>query len=343
MNGHANALRLLGRFDEALRGFARAIELNPTHPVLRANHAQLTLLLGDLEHGFRNYESRLAMLPPRMDELAQRPLWLGQPLAGKRIVLHGEQGLGDTIQFARYVEQVAHIGGTVFLEVQRPLAALFAGHPNTAGVFGQGEALPPSDYRCSLMSLPFRFGTRLDTIPPQRLQVDARRLEMWRARIGTSQRLRVGVCWSGSTTHGDDHNRSMTFAQFAQALPAGASYFSVQRDVRASDAAALAARSDVMHFGDALEDFADTAAIVELMDVVVSVDTAVAHVAGALGKKLWLLLPLVPDWRWLLEREDSPWYPSARLFRQSRLGDWTVTLARVREELTEAMRARNAA
>jgi tetratricopeptide (TPR) repeat protein len=342
MNGRGNALRLLCRFDEALRSFARAIELNPTHPMVRANHAQLTLLLGDFERGFQGYESRIAMLPPRADELNQRALWLGQPLVGKRIVLHGEQGLGDTIQFARYVERVAQAGATVYLEVQPALKTLFSGYADTAGVFAQGEALPQSEYRCSLMSLPFRFSTRLDTIPPRRLQPDAHHLSKWRARLGAGSKLRIGICWSGSTTHGDDHNRSIAFAQFAQALPAGADYYSLQRELRESDATALAARKDVVHFGEELEDFADTAALTELMDLVLSVDTAVAHVAGALGKPLRLLLPLVPDWRWMLEREDTPWYPTARLVRQTRLGHWGDTLTRVRERLVDAIRNQRA-
>jgi len=339
LNGRGNALRMLERFEEALKSFAQALELNPGHPTLHANHAQLTLLLGDFERGWRCYESRVAMLPPRSNEVTRRPLWQGQqPLAGKRILLHGEQGLGDTIQFARYIDNVVATGATVFLEVQPPLKTLLASYPDVAGVFAEGEALPPFDYRCSLMSLPFVFGTRLDTIPAQQLQVDSHRLQKWRDRLGPSRGLRVGIAWSGSATHGDDHNRSIALGEFTQALPPGIQYFSVQKDARSTDAPTLTARADIVHVGDELEDFSDTAALVELMDLVISVDTAAAHVSGALGKKLWLLLPLVPDWRWLLKREDSPWYPNAKLFRQQALGDWSKTIERVCEELSALTR-----
>jgi tetratricopeptide (TPR) repeat protein len=333
-NGHSNALRALSRFEEALAGFARALELSPGHATLLANQAQLTLLLGDFERGWQRYESRQAMLPPRNDDVPLRPVWAGEPIAGKTILLYGEQGLGDTIQFARYVDRVAATGATVLLEVQPPLKPLFAHTAGVAQLFAQGEPLPEFDCRCSLMSLPYVFGTRLDTIPPQLLHADAQRVQKWRTRLAPAQGLRVGLCWSGSTTHGDDHNRSLALAELVKHLPLGAQFVSLQKDVRSTDAAALAARPDIVHFGDELGDFADTAALVEMMDLVISVDTAVAHLAGAMCKQLWLLLPLAPDWRWMLERDDSPWYPSARLFRQEAYGDWTRVLARLHDELS---------
>jgi len=181
--------------------------------------------------------------------------------------------------------------------------------------------------------LPLAFGTRLDTIPSQRLRPDSGRVQKWRARLRDTRGLRVGLTWSGNPKHRNDHHRSIALSELITHLPRGPPSVRLQKQVRPADEAALASRADIQHFGDVLEDFADTAGLIETLDLVLTVDTAVAHLAGAMGKPVWILLCYTPDWRWLLKRSDSPWYPSARLFRQERFRSWRGVLESVQAEL----------
>ena len=340
-NNRGLALRALNRNGDALASYGRAIALDKDFAEAQLNAAHALLSLGEFARGFAAYEWRwkVAALAPHRRALRQPP-WLGTPdVAGRTILLHAEQGLGDTIQFARYVKPLARRGATVALEVAPPLKALLAGLDGAARVLAQGEALPAFDLHCPLASLPFAFKTELASIPAQipYLAAPAERLTKWRARMEALPRPRVAVAWAGNAAHGNDRNRSIALARLEPLWSVeGPSFISVQRELRDGDAGALARASRLIHLGDELSDFADTAAVLALADLVISVDSAVAHLAGAMGRPVWILLPFSPDWRWMLAREDSPWYPSAKLFRQPAIGDWESVIARVRAALPGA-------
>jgi hypothetical protein len=332
------------QFDEALSCYAAAAALPTLRPEAEFCASLVRLRLGQFAQGWSDYEWRwqqASWAPQRRDFVA--PLWLDQePLAGRTILLHAEQGFGDTLQFVRYAGLVADLGATVLLEVQAPLKSLLSGTAGVAHIFARGEPLPRFDLHCPLMSLPLAFGTALDTIPADVPYViaPADRVAQWRARLGEPRSLRVGVVWAGSAVHKNNHNRSIAFERFRSLLSApGVAFVSLQQELGAAEAARLNGHANVIALGGELRDFADTAAVVSLLDVVVSADTAMVHLAGALGRPVWALLQFSPDFRWLLDRQDSPWYPTARLFRQPRFGDWESVLARVKDELEALGRA----
>jgi tetratricopeptide (TPR) repeat protein len=332
-NNSGAALYLLKRDDEARACYDRAIAFDAHYADAHWNKAQLTLLQGDFVSGWADYEWRwkIASAAPVHD--LPQPLWRGGgEIAGKTILLHSEQGLGDTIQFCRYASLVAERGARVILEVQSPLKRLMADLPGAAQVIATGEPRPHFDFHCPLLSLPLAFGTRLETIPPSCLRAPAASGE-WTTI--PERRPRVGLVWSGNPAHKRDQDRSILLRAMLPLLDSGATFVSLQKDVRDSDAILLKERSDILDLRDHLGDFADTAALISQLDLVISVDTSVAHLAGALGKPVWLLLNDVPDWRWLLGRDDSPWYPAARLFRQDATCDWGKVIARVHEALRE--------
>jgi hypothetical protein len=256
-----------------------------------------------------------------------------QEVAGKTILLHAEQGFGDTIQFCRYAPRLAALGGRVILEVQRSLHDLMQALPGTAQIVSKGDPLPDFDMHCPMLSLPLVFGTGLATIPRETpyLHASTQTAAHWSARLPPKTRPRIGLAWSGRPEHNNDQNRSIDLAAFLSPLKGiDATLISLQRDVRAADAGVLQQQSDLIHFGEELKDFSDTAALVTNLDLVVAVDTSVAHLAGALAKPVWVLLPFIPDWRWLLDRDDSPWYPTARLFRQDDSRQWNGAFGRLR-------------
>jgi hypothetical protein len=264
-------------------------------------------------------------------------------LAGKTILLYAEQGFGDTIQFVRYLPMLAARGAKIVLEVPDSLMPLIGAVDGVIAMISRGQPHPPIDLHCPLMSLPRAFGTTLATIPATvpYLRTPAERVEAWRARLPASGKLRVGLVWSGKPTHRNDHNRSIAFERLAPLLAVpNIDFVSLQRDVRETDAAALR-NAAVLRPDLDQADFADTAAIIETLDLVIAVDTAVAHLTGALAKPLWLLLPLCPDWRWMLECDDSSWYPGSRLFRQPRIGDWDSVIPRVAEGLASLAATRD--
>ena len=227
-------------------------------------------------------------------------------------------------------------GGKVVLEIPDSLMPLLGRTDGVLAMVKPGAALPPFDLHCPLLSLPLAFGTTLATIPAEvpYLHVPAERAMKWRSALPAAGRPRVGLVWSGKPSHKNDHNRSIALQRLAPLLSAsGVDFVSLQREYRAADLAALAAFPNLLRLDAALADFADTAAVVEALDLVITVDTAVAHLAGALGKPVWLLLSSIQDWRWLQRRDDSPWYPTARLFRQPEIGDWDSVIARVAREL----------
>lgn len=339
------ALSELGRPEEALASYLRALEINPDYLDARYNLAHCRLQLGDYAQGWKDYESQWqrSLLARNRPALPQ-PLWLGEcSLKGKTILLHAEAGLGDTLQFCRYAEPVAALGARVLLMVQRPLSGLLANVKGAHKVFGQGTRLPKFDYHCPLMSLPGAFGTTDASIPARipYIHCDAERVARWKKRLGKSaagRKPRIGLAWSGNPAHNNDRNRSLALSDIAPLLTFDAQWVSLQKEVRATDAAVLAENSHIAHFGGQIKDFSDTAALVEHMDLVIAVDTSVAHLAGAMGKPVWILLPFNPDWRWLLGRDDSPWYPTARLFRQPSMGDWASVIAAVAKALSRRRR-----
>ncbi len=264
------------------------------------------------------------------------PQWLGaESLQDKTILLHAEQGFGDTIQFCRYVPLVAKLGAKVILEVQRPLVKLLSGLEGVSLIVARGDKIPVFDYHCALLSLPLAFRTELHTIPSVSRSIvsDKSKAANWATTLGKKTKPRVGLVWSGSTIHQNDYNRSLVLSQLLPYLPSNCEYVSLQKEIRDTDREVLVKQSGIRHFGSNLNDFTDTAALCELMDVVMSVDTSVAHLAGTLGRPTWVLLPFLPDWRWLLDREDSPWYPSLKLYRQEKIDNWDSVLEKVKTDL----------
>jgi hypothetical protein len=271
----------------------------------------------------------------------RKPLWLGEyPPHHKTILLTAEQGLGDTIQFTRYAPVLAGMGAKVVLEIPSELGPLLGRVAGVSGTVARGAALPDFDLHCPLGSLPLALGTEVTTIPGPMSYVspDEARIAKWRTRLPPGAAPRVALAWSGSAAHPNDRNRSIALARLAPLLALeGIEFVSAQRELRGEDADALAGLARLPHIGEELVDFDDTAAVLALADIVISVDTAVAHLAGAMGRPTWILLPFCPDWRWMLGREDSPWYPSVRLFRQASAGDWEAVISRVRGELPGAV------
>jgi hypothetical protein len=337
-----NVRRGQGRLTEARQCYEQALAMKPDLVNVKWNLCLVDLLEGKYEEGWRGYEVRTERkrnAPRKFDA----PLWRGEELHGERILLHAEQGLGDTLQFLRYVRMVAARGGRVLLDVHGGLRRLAQQLPGTETVTAMGDTLGDFEWQCPLMSLPLAFATTMDTIPAQvpYLKVPEEARQRATARKWPEAGVRVGVVWSGNPKYSDDLARSAPLALVAPALDAeGMELFSLQMGAAAERLADVGARMTDLR--EAIGDMADTAALVEQMDVVISVDTAVAHLAGALGKPVWILLPFAPDWRWLTEREDSPWYPTARLFRQLRQGDWRAVMERVRGELMDLASERRA-
>ncbi len=329
-----NALRYLHRYDEAIDSFDRAVAIEPELAEAHWNKALLCLSIGDYERGLPGYEWRWRRAGEAAPRNFAQPQWTGEDLRGKTILLHAEQGFGDSIQMLRYLPLIRAQGASVVLELPDALMPLLG--EIAVPLFARGAVLPPFDVHCPLMSLPLAFGTRVGTIPAAvpYLHVDEDRREKWQTRLPRGDALRVGLVWSGKPTHKNDHNRSVPLALLRPLLAApGFEFVSLQREYRDSDLAELGLYPGLLRLESELADFADTAAAIQQCDLVIAVDTAVAHLAGALAKPLWVLLPAVLDWRWMLERDDSPWYPTARLFRQPQIGDWDSVMARLGEAL----------
>jgi hypothetical protein len=332
LNNRGVALAALNRHGEALASYDRALALKPEYARARFNRALSHLVMGDFARGWPDHEARWTGSDTQgtARSFPQPPLTDLAAVRGKTVLLHAEQGLGDMIQYVRYVPLLKARGATVILEVHGPLKEMMSGVEGVDRAFALEENLPPFDFHCAVVSLPLVFATRLDSIPARvpYLRALPEYVERWRARLGEPTRPRVGLAWSGSTTLRNDRHRSISLTRLAPLLREDCTFVALQKDIRAADREALEG-SGMLHFEDELADFRDTAALASLLDVVVSVDTSIAHLAGALGKPLWLLLPFSPDWRWLLDREDSPWYPTASLFRQPRIGDWDSVVSRV--------------
>jgi tetratricopeptide (TPR) repeat protein len=339
----AIVLTALHHFDEALAAFQRAIALDPNHVVAEWNLAVLQLLLGDFAAGWMGREARwkipaFSHIYPSLSE----PMWLGESdIAGQTILVCAEEGFGDTLQFVRYIPMLAARGSRVVLIVQDALCSLLSGMAGAAQCLPRSTSqLPAFDLHCPISSLPLAFRTRLGTIPattPYLPMPASDRMRAWEERLGAHDRLRVGLVWSGNPNHGNDHNRSIQFQMLARILDVDVTFISLQKDARAEDKASLAP-TGIIDLTAHLTDFAETAALISCLDLVISVDTSVAHLAGALACPTWILLPYTPDYRWLLDRDDSPWYPSVRLFRQDAARDYASVVEKVHEELSELNR-----
>ena len=343
LRNKAIALEQLSHFDQAMAAYRRAIAEDANDAHAEWNLALLQLLTGDFEAGWVGREAARWKIPVLVEGYPKlsRPLWQGtEPIEGKTILICPDEGLGDVIQFARYVPMLAARGAHVILLVQDELYPLLSRLPGVAQCLPRSASTaPPYDFHCPLTSLPLVFGTSLDTIPAETSYLPvpvSDRVATWEQRLGTHDRLRVGLVWSGNPRHPRDRARSMSFRTMARMLDVDAIFVSLQKDPRPEDKPALLERTDVIDLTAHLTDFVETAALVSCLDLVITVDTSVAHLSAALGRPTWVLLPYVPDYRWLLDREDSPWYPTMRLFRQDQRRDYTHVIERVRAELNAA-------
>ena len=326
------------RFDEAMDCYERAKALAPNDPITIWNMALIHMLMGNFEAGWAGREIRwktgLGMAAPTFSQ----PQWLGNgSLRGKTILIFADEGIGNSFQFSRYVPMVAELGPRVVLAVQDLVLPFLSRLSGVAECIPKSTAVLPSfDLHCSMSSLPWAFKTTLDTIPatvpylPAPLPV---RKKEWESQLGSHDRLRVGLVWSGNPGHSNDRNRSLPLQVLANILDVDAQFISLQKDPRASDKEILGGL-DIVDLTERLSGFEETAALISCLDIVVTVDTSVAHLAGGLGCPVWILLPYRPDYRWLLGRTDSPWYPTARLFRQDERRDYDRVIDRIRSELT---------
>jgi len=335
------ALQALNRHAEAIASFDRALGLAPDFADAHFNRSLARLAIGDYAGGQADYEWRWKRSGTKdaRRELG-RPLWLGEsPLQGRTILLHAEQGLGDTVQFARYVPLLARAGAKVVLEVHAELKPLMSRLAGCTAVIGRGEPRPSFDLHCPLGSLPLALKTTPAAVPADipYLAADPERVARWRPRVEAFGGPRVAIAWAGNPAHANDRNRSVPLATLRTLwADAGARFVSLQRDLRGGDAELLA-DAPVLNLGGELADFDDSAAVLAECSLVIAVDTSVVHLAGALGRPLWVLLPFACDWRWTAAGERSPWYPSARLYRQPRAGDWDAVIALLARDLPTAV------
>ena len=339
-------LKAAGQVDAALACFEHGLTLKPDYPGLRYNRGLARLLAGDLRGGFADYESRFEVpdFPSKRYKTA-KPLWDGTPQPDKTLLLHAEQGLGDSLQFVRYVPRAAGRVKQVLLLIQEPLKPLLA-LPPTVTVLAEGQAMPAFDLVCPLLSLPHLFETSLAEVPAETPYLRA----VWSSAPALpppatpSPRLRVGFVWAGNPSHKNDHNRSLSLAQLAPLIELdGLAAYSLQMGLRGADIATQGLNQKMIDLSPGIHDFGDTAAALQQLDLLICVDTSIAHLAGGLGLPVWLMLPWMPDWRWLLQRDDSPWYPSLRLFRQPRAGDWASVIAALSAALKAVMHPHSAA
>jgi tetratricopeptide (TPR) repeat protein len=335
--GRGSAFTDLKRYDDAFAAYGKATSLKPDLGEAHFNEGLLRLLLGDTTIGFKKYEYRWSVRQQRDTRRNfSQPLWLGDSdIGNKTILIHAEQGLGDTLMCCRYIPMVAALGARVILEVQPALVLLLRSLQGVSTLIAKGEAIPHFDVHCPLMSLPLAFKTTMATIPNHvpYLSVAAEMIARWRSKVAGT-RIKVGLAWAGSQRFIKDAERSVLLQNIFPLLAVdGVSYFCLQKDLREGDEATLDANPQIVRLDRDVDDFADTAAIMMSLDLIITSDTAVANLAGALGRKVWVLLPFIPDWRWSLDRDDTLWYPTATLFRQQRSGDWSAVVDRVFGEL----------
>ncbi len=327
-----SCLNEMNKVELARQGFALARQIAPDNPIPVINESIAALGLGDYENGWRDFAARWR-LPAyeKFKRVFPQPAWQGESLEGKILLLYAEQGFGDTLQMARYVPLLVARGAKIIVESPPATVRILQSLKCDAQIITKGDALPAFDFHCALMDVPGLYGTRIDTIPALAPYLFASEddVQFFRASANKEGKKRVGISWAGRQSHENDRNRSLKFTQLAPLLTRGdIEWVSLQRIVPDYDAAALAA-SSVVTCVERLNDFAATAALIMTLDIIITVDTAVAHLAGALGKEVWVLLPFFADWRWLMHRADSPWYPTAKLFRQEKRREWEKTISQI--------------
>lgn len=331
------AMEDLGQHRPALAIYKHALQIDPDHPDANYAYGVCLLINGYFEQGWHHHEWRWkssvqGIIVPDFP----KPFWTGkEDLNGKTILLHAEQGFGDTIQFCRFTQLVSAMGARVILGVPQALRSLLSKLPGIDQFVTHGQNLPDFDFHCPLLSLPLALNTQLSSIPcfSTYISADPRKSKQWAAILSPMTRPRIGLAWSGNASHLNDHNRSMPFSLLKEITSINIQFVSLQTEVRTIDAPLVRETSNLVEFNSELKDFSDTAALLTCMDLVITVDTSVAHLAAAMGKPVWLLLPFNPDWRWLLDRSDSPWYPTVRIFRQPQAGNWKDVISVVRDDL----------
>ena len=338
LNAIASISTKMGHCVEAIEFYRRALQLKPDYAEAHCNLGMALLLTGRFEEGWNEYRWRLKTEKAAYPHRYGVPCWDGSFFVGKRLLVHYEQGFGDNIQFIRYLPMVKHHGGTVICEMLPPLFDLFQGFPGIDELIPASAERAPAvqfDLYMPLLELPRIFETTLETIPAgvPYLYADPAKAQYWRQRL-VSRAFKVGIVWAGKPAHPEDRTRSCHLRDFLplSKIP-GLALFGLQKGAAAGQAEDLAPEMALTDIGAELDDFTDTAAVIENLDLIVSVDTAVLHLAGAMGKPAWAVLPFSPDWRWMLDRRDSPWYPTMRLFRQKSYGDWEDVFQRVSQEL----------
>jgi hypothetical protein len=339
-DGYSNrgaSFAALNRVNDALENFDRAIAIDPDHVEAHVGRAIVWLLQGDFTRGWREFEWRWKTPQGRAMQAHKgilQPLWLGaEELAGKTILLHSEKGLGDTLQFCRLAKCVSDLGATVLLQVQGPLVEILEPLDGVSRVFADPQPSPAFDVHCPLLSLPLALKIELASIPTGKyLRAPPASVARWRAKLGQPSKPRVGLVWRGDPNNAVDHTRSLALTQLLSLLPDRYRYVSLQKELNESERRIVAAHSLDFCLSQDLN-FTETAALCAALDLVISVDTSVAHLSAALGQKTWILLPFNADCRWLLDRSDSPWYDSVRLYRQASRGDWRGVLTQITADL----------
>ena len=342
---YAGSLRELGRVREALSIQEQLVKRFPGDFSLRYYLAEMLLQLGEFERGWREYRHRYRMAhTSSLERKIQCPRWDGRPLQGRRILLHDEQGFGDAFQFLRFVPQVKRRGGNVILQVHPAILGLARTLDGCDQLIGRDRVPPPFEVHCELMNLPMVLGLGQADLPGPipYLQPDPLLVAQWRQRLSSLPRPLVALAWAGAPAYGQDRKRSLSLARLAPLAASGVTFVSIQKGFKAAQAQTPPPGLQFVDLEAENRNFHDTAAILCVADLLLSTDSSPVHLAGALGRPVWTLLPFVAEWRWLLDREDSPWYPTMRLFRQPRRGDWPAVLERVARELG-AVRDRSAA
>lgn len=339
------AMQGLKRFDEALQSFDKAIELNPEMADPYWNKALLKILKGQYEEGWQLYEYRRHRKEQKASyPVYQQPLWLGQEtIKDKVLYIYPEQGLGDFIQFCRYIPLVEKLGAKVILNVPAPLLSVIKTIGLNATIVKSHDEVGSFDFHCPIMSLPLAFKTTVESIPNHvpYLFSDQFKKNYWEKKIAnTSNTLKVGLVWSGSKDHKKDHDRSLRLEQLEPLLSLPITFYSLQKEVREQDKVTLSSLNQIHQYQEELNDFSDTAAMVDCLDLIITVDTSVAHLAGAMAKNVWILIAYLPDYRWMLDRDDTPWYPTVKLFRQSTVGSWDSVIIDVKKALEKLLIAK---
>ncbi|MCC7017241.1 MAG: tetratricopeptide repeat protein [Rhodospirillales bacterium] len=337
-NNRGNVLTDLKRLDEALASYDKALSFKPDYAEAYWNKSLLLILMGRYLEGWELYEWRLQNESTKNNYHSfPKLIWRGrESIQNKKLLIHAEQGSGDVIQFCRYLPQVRSLGAEIIFEVPKSLMSFVSTLNCPMTVVAKGAALPDFDAYCPIMSLPYVFKTRVETIPTRipYLFADQDKVQFFRKKLGARTKPRVGLVWSGAAGNRGDADRSIRLKELLPLLDLPIEWYSLQNEIRQYDLEILKQQPKIQQYHDDLKDFSDISAFIECLDFVVSVDTSFVHVAGAIGKPVWVLLPFIPDCRWLLGREDSPWYPTARLFRQPDIGDWRSVIAQVAETLS---------